>query len=195
MNGKLLGVIRGGARWYLRRGRFARILIFTLIFILPMLIYVHVKVSQERVEMTHRLSKNFLNNSRDEIELYHIQFLSLTNNKTVFYIGNTFEMYGDNLYKINSTHYIYKANTDTFGLLVNLEGNTTGIFILTVPVNMKVNGYDISRMTILLPTHNPPKVNSTLIKKIICQYVGDTDNPYKAYKENKLTLSYREICP
>lgn len=187
-------VIQGVARWYLRRGRITRIIIFTVIFILPMFLYAHMKVTEEQPLLVQRVNNSLSPSYTNLSTLPEVPFFSLIHNKTIYYIGENLEMYGDNVHKINDTFYIYHVGNGVWGLLVNGGTNDSEVFILTTPVEMNITNISIKRVTLILPIHHVPKFNSTLLTNIICNYVSNTSNPYKAYKENKLVKQYGTLC-
>jgi len=189
----VLKLLQGMARWYLRRRRIVRILIFLVIFVLPMFMYAYMKAPHKEEIIREAENMTMVPENPLKLNFRTIPFYTLTSGRVVFYIGN-FKLYGSSIYIVNSTTYLYYHDKHTIGLLLDLSGNDTTIFVLTDKVNMTYKNFTISYVTLLLPGNTIPTNIPSWTTTIICKYVGNETNPYNAWKEKTLPSIYDEVC-
>jgi len=189
----LLGALRGAARWYLRRGAAAKLLIFMAAFFLPMAMYAYVKapkVWDYAADPTQLIQEGA--NPLD-LNLPNVPYFSLTSGKTVFYIGG-FRMHGVHVYAVNQTTYLYYRDRGELALLLDLSGGDGTVFVVTAKADLTVMNFAVDHATLILPaTRTPPSI-PTWALPVICGLVGGRENPYDAWLEGTLPSVYKAAC-
>jgi hypothetical protein len=188
----IVSTIQRMARWYLRRRRIVRVGIFLLLFVVPAVFYAvsHTPSREEIMARVENMSKP--NENPRNITLQPIPFLSLVRGKVTYYVG-TLHIYGDNLYMINGTYYLYYYNRTALGLLIDFGRESKEVFILSTPYRTSFRNYSINYLTLILPARSVPPLPSWL-KPIICSFVGNTTDPYTASSIGTITSYYKEAC-
>lgn len=189
----IVKILQGMARWYLRRRRIVRVLIFLVIFVLPMFMYAYMKTPHKEVIVREVEDMNEVPENPLKLNFRSIPFYTLTSGRVVFYIGD-FKLFGNSIYIVNSTTYLYYHDKDSIGILLDLGENDTTIFILTDKTDMSYKNLTVSYITLILPANTLPKTIPSWITPIICKYVGNETNPYNAWKERTLPSIYGEVC-
>lgn len=184
----ILKHIQSIAKWYLRRRQSIRFLIFLVFFILPISLYAYSKAPRgENMLAKITETQTSIPNPSPINSTIVIPFYYLTINRSVFYIGQ-FTIYGDSIYPINSTYYIYYHSKNKEGLIINLVNNSDrDIFVLSSKYNISVGNRSINYVTILLPVNHLPKRIPLWIKNITCSFVKNKHNVM-------FNKTYNKIC-
>jgi len=191
---KVFKTLRGAARWYLRRNRIVRVLIFIVIFVLPIILYAYTKTPSENEIINSMKNMTTLQETHQNLSFPQISFSTITYGRHIYYIGD-FRLYGNTLFIINSTTYLYYYDKDTLGVILDLSENSTSLFALTSNVNMTYENNTINYVTILLPADKIPANVPSWVLPIICSYVGNFTNPYDAWVKGTLPSIYSNVCP
>jgi len=185
-------VLRGVARWYLRRRGITRFLVFFAVFILPVFAYAYMKLPG----MEEALGGGGAAGSADgqEVEgLPRVPFFSLTSGRAVFYIGD-FRLYGDYVYAVNGTAYIYYRDRGEPALLLDLSGGDGTIFVVTVEADATLMNLRFRHATLILPATRAPQDIPHWALPAVCGLVGGRESPYEAWREGTLPSIYRGAC-
>lgn len=188
----LLRALRGAARWYLRRGGVSRFLVFFTVFILPILVYAYMKLPGMEEVLEGAGTAGGVD-ERVVLGLPRIPFFSLTSGRAVFYIGD-FRLYGDYVYAINGTAYIYYRDRGELALLLDLSGGDNTIFVVTAEVDATFMNLRFRHATLLLPATRAPQHIPHWALPAICRLVGGEESPYEAWREGTLPSTYRGAC-